>query len=228
MVQNQLVAAVPAGVYARAQWSAENRRKVLEETAEKNARKEMMRARAQAQYALVQNNRNRSAGRDRAAVEACKDRKWLSSQADRFELMEDIRVTTMSGQLAVESKVRLAKAASAGKVAAARAACLEKKRQARREEGRHQQFALAEKARRQAMLREEHLKRYASKFVPAGGDWVHSQLHKYSPLYREGASSTAALLLQHTLSNSGSPGSPERRLLEMSAQSSPSYSMSYS
>ena len=148
-----------------------------------------------------------TSGRDRASVEAMKQGKLNESQQDRFELMDAIHTTTAANTYAIETKVRLAKQQSFGKVAVARQACLEKKQQVRREEGLHQQFALSEKARRLQKLRVEHAQKYANKFaLTAAGDFEHSQLYRYSPLNRQSSGgllspgalhSTASLLMAH-------------------------------
>lgn len=184
---------VPSGVYARAMWTQENRRKVELEQMEKEERKALMDERSRALYSKVQGERLRAKGRDVAAMNACKQSKWLSSQADRYELLEDIRVSSMVQKHTIETKVRLAKAASAGRVAAARAVALEKKQAARQEEALRQRFALEEKARRLQNLREEHAKRYSRKFVPAGTDWATSQVYRYSPAFRPSSAGTPQL-----------------------------------
>ena len=184
---------VPSGVFARALWTQENRRKVEQEMLEKNQRKALLEERARTLYNKVQTERMRAKGRDAQAVSACKQSKWLSSQTDRYELMQDIRVSAMTEKHKIDTKVRLAKAASVGKVAAARAAALEKKQAARQEEALRQRFALAEKARRLQDLRDEHAKRYSRKFVPAGTDWANSQVFRYSPAYRPSSASAPML-----------------------------------
>lgn len=199
------LSAVPNGVYARALWSQENRRKVIQEKRDKDQREALKRERARALYERVQLERRMTQGRDRAAVESCKEGKAITSQHDRFELMDAINTTATATQYAIEHKVRLAKQASFGRVAAARQAALEKKQQARREEGVRQQFALSEKARRLQQLRVEHAHKYSNKFaLTVGNDWEESQLFRYSPLARAGhisaapsLQSTASLLLTH-------------------------------
>ena len=88
------LAAVPTGVYARALWSQENRRKVLSEKREADQREALKRERARALYERVQLERRMTSGRDRASVEAMKQGKLNESQQDRFELMDAIHTTT--------------------------------------------------------------------------------------------------------------------------------------
>ena len=212
--QPPVLSAVPNGVYARALWSQENRRKVLAEKREASMREALKKERARALYERVQLERRMTAGRDRASVDAMKQGKLMSSQQDRFELMDAINTSAAANQYAINAKVRLAKQQSFGRVAAARQACLEKKQQARREEGLRQQFALSEKARRLQNLRIEHAQKYANKFaLTAAGDFEQSQLFKYSPLHRASCSnmlspgalhSTASLLMNHQSASASS------------------------
>lgn len=166
---------VPASVLARYNWSRENRLKVEAEQMDKEERTRMKQQRAAALHHKVQQERARAAGRDRAAVEACKQAKWMTSQVDRFGLLQDIDHTRQKTKQQIDHKVRMAKQTSAGRIAAARAMLLEKNKQARREEAEKQQFALNEKARRLAVMQQEHAKQLSRKFVMAPTDFEASQ-----------------------------------------------------
>ena len=80
----------------------------------------------------------------------------------------------------LKGKVGLLRSASVGRVQASRDHLLECNKQHRREEGQREQFALAEKARRLAVLREEHRIAYLSKYKPLTRDWSNSEFRKHS------------------------------------------------
>ena len=208
------LAAVPNGVYARALWSQENRRKVMNEARDKQERALLKRERARALFERVQLERQMKSGRERAAVEACKERKLLQGVQDRYDLMDAIHTTANATQYAIEHKVRQAKEASFGRVAAARQAAVDRKKQLRREEGIRQQFALEEKQRRLQNMRVEHAKKYTNKFaLTLGPDWEQSQLFRYSPLARANhipgshpsLQSSASVLMNARQQQTGSP-----------------------
>jgi len=174
---------------------------------DKEERTRMKQQRAAALHHKVQQERARAAGRDRAAVEACKQAKWMTSQVDRFGLLQDIDHTRQKTKQQIDHKVRMAKQTSAGRIAAARAMLLEKNKQARREEAEKQQFALNEKARRLAVMQQEHAKQLSRKFVMAPTDFEASQQYKYSPIGGNWSSSASllALTLAPSTSRAGRP-----------------------
>ena len=147
---------------------AANRVLVEQDKDEKDHRRQIKQQRHSELYQRVQSERRLNENKYRVSVANSKDEKVRSSQETRVLLRQAIDISSEIVQEEIDSKVRLAKLSTAGRVAAARQAMLDRKRAARLEVAKEQKFALDEKARRLDALRAEHAEEYARKFVPLG------------------------------------------------------------
>jgi hypothetical protein len=155
---------LPAHVVARLAWSHANREKVEREKREQEHHRRVLEQRARALHAAVQSNRAATYGLDRAAVASVRVRnRAVVEQEHQKRQMDDM--ARAAAKQALCERVRRRREEAFGRVEASRNAVLEKNRKTRMEEGIRQQFALDEKARRLALLREEHQRMLAAKYV---------------------------------------------------------------
>lgn len=195
---------------------AQNRRLVEQDMLDKENRKHLKEQRQQQLYRKVQSERLLNSGKDRASVAACKDEKSRHSQETRMLLRQAIDISSEMAQEEIDTKVRLTKMQTAGRVAAARQALLAQKKAARLEVAKEQKFALDEKARRLETLRAEHAEERARRFVPWTSDEVAcSDAAKYLVLSRipsvgGGISVVPSLALAGTPSAAGSSAAAAR------------------
>ena len=155
---------LPTHVYARLAWSQSNHQKANQEQRQKEEHRRILNERMRLLTERVQANRIARKGLDRAAVEHSRQEKWCQAEEERRIRVEDDSLRAAMQRALVE-KVRVRREMAVGRVAASRNALLEQNRRHRREESRMQQFALDEKARRLATLREEHKRKLAERYV---------------------------------------------------------------
>lgn len=163
-------ALLPTHVVARLAWSSQNRAIVAAEQRKKEEHRRLLEERARLLYERVQTERAARLGLDRAAVEGARERNWQFAEGERRIQAEDTAIRAAKQRALVE-KVRERREAAVGRVSASRQALMESNQRTRRAEGVRQRFALDEKARRLAVLRDEHMKRLAERYVafPSGG-----------------------------------------------------------
>jgi hypothetical protein len=108
------------------------------------------------------------------------------AQANRKRVQDEQRVVAAhteqraAEQTELNQKVALMRSASVGRVEASRQHLLEDNRRHRQEEGRREQFALAEKARRLQALREEHQLMLQASFRTVTEEYEMSDFGKLS------------------------------------------------